>query len=118
MQKSQKEMCADILKKLCEDVSADDRKEAVYELKVSIVTISTYLSGQVKDLDTAVRMIKFFHNRIKERDEFLRQCASEINNENVPAKVIPVLTEAQIKDLLDKRNEVIKKMIHQKSAKK
>lgn len=55
-----------MLKKLALDVTPDDKKQA--EKKWSKNSIGIYLSGDVKNNDTAVAMIKFFKERIKNRE--------------------------------------------------
>lgn len=55
-----------MLKKLALDVTASDKKDA--EKQWSKNLISTYLSGDVKNNDTAVAMIKHFKQRIANRE--------------------------------------------------
>lgn len=55
-----------MLKKLALDVTSADKKAA--EKKWSKNSIYTYLSGDVKNNDTAVDMIKFFKQRIADRE--------------------------------------------------
>lgn len=55
-----------MLKKLALDVTAADKKEA--EKKWSKNSIGIYLSGDVKNNDTAVAMIIFFKQRIANRE--------------------------------------------------
>ena len=55
-----------MLKKLAIDVTPDDRKDA--EKQWSKNSISMYLSGDVKNNDTAVAMIKHFKQRIADRE--------------------------------------------------
>jgi len=55
------------LKALAHNVSTEDRKEAGF----SEVTIVAYLKGEGKDLDTAMKLLKFFRKRIADRDREL-----------------------------------------------
>lgn len=59
------------LEKLRPDVTAQDRKDASKELKVTAATISRYLNGYVLDNDTAASLVTFFSARISEREKSL-----------------------------------------------
>lgn len=52
------------LQDLAPMVSTDDKKCAPFSKR----TVEYYLGGSVKDIDTAVSLIKFFRKRIKERE--------------------------------------------------
>ena len=48
-------------------LTASDRKAALVELKLSEPTLTRYLNGKAKQLDTAIRLRNFLRNRIEER---------------------------------------------------
>jgi hypothetical protein len=62
---------AEILKGLKNALSAGDRKAAKNELRLSGTTISEYLRGSIRDLDTATSLIVFFRKAIAKRDRIL-----------------------------------------------
>lgn len=55
------------LNDLAINVTSDDRKES----GVSEVTVVRYLKGEGKDLQTAMKLLKFFRDRIAQRDKEL-----------------------------------------------
>lgn len=67
--KSQKQRLQEQFELIVEDVTAGDRKAAVEELGYTKMTLSRYLNGSIDDNDTAVQILKFFRNRIAERDK-------------------------------------------------
>lgn len=60
---------SEILKGLRADVTPQDRKDAMQDLRLSEPTISSYLNGNARNLDTAERLIVFFRGRINRRAE-------------------------------------------------
>ncbi len=52
-------------------ITAEDRAQAIKDLGTTKETLSRYLTGQARSLDTAIRFIKFFKKRIEERDKVL-----------------------------------------------
>lgn len=68
---TQAQRMGEALKKLKVDVTADDRKALIDELGYTSATIVAYLNGDVKDNDTAVKIITFFRGRITEREKAL-----------------------------------------------
>ncbi|MDF2381359.1 hypothetical protein JMG10_07780 [Nostoc ellipsosporum NOK] len=61
------------LKALKPDVTAEDRSALQQEHFLSRATISRYLSGEVRDNDTAALIIQFFKTRIAERYKAIEQ---------------------------------------------
>lgn len=61
----------EILQELRKNVTTQDRKDAVKDFDLSDVTISNYLNGHARNLDTAERLIVFFRNRVNRRNELL-----------------------------------------------
>ena len=66
-QKSQLEQANDLLISLSPSVTTEDRKKAKVELDLSDFTISQYLNGNGRNLDTAMKFIGFFRKRIEDR---------------------------------------------------
>lgn len=62
---------AEILKDMKKDLSAGDRKAARSELGLSGTTISEYLAGRIRDLDTATKLVVFFRKKIDNRKKLL-----------------------------------------------
>jgi hypothetical protein len=69
--KSQAERLSDSLQKIRTDVTAEDRKAAFEADLGSKATISKYLNGQVMNIDTGVKLISFFRNRIIKREKVI-----------------------------------------------
>lgn len=65
--KTDLELALERLLELKPNVTAADRKEA----PASEATIVAYLNGQGKDLDTAIKLLRFFSGRIEERRELI-----------------------------------------------
>lgn len=57
------------LLELAKNVSQRDKMEAAIELICSIRTIDRYLKGDVRDLDTATSLIKFFRGKTAQREK-------------------------------------------------
>lgn len=68
---NQKTQLAEKLSILREDITSLDRKAACDQLSLSRPTLSNYLNGKVRDNDLAASLIKFFKERIKERNAVL-----------------------------------------------
>lgn len=58
-----------VLKELAVNVTTEDRLAARKKLKLSRYTIGYSLKGDAKDLDTATNLIRFFRQRIEDRDK-------------------------------------------------
>lgn len=56
---------------IAQNISKTDKLEACVEHMLSQKTIDRYLSGDVRDLDTATKLIQFFKERISEREKTL-----------------------------------------------
>lgn len=52
-------------------VSWVDKNDAVLKLNISKMTVYRYLKGQVKDIDTATKLIAFLRKRIAEREKVI-----------------------------------------------
>lgn len=50
------------------DVSIDDRKAYMLTHHKTASTVSWYLNGKVKDIDTGLQMYEFFKQRIEARE--------------------------------------------------
>jgi hypothetical protein len=59
------------LSELAPNVSSRDKKDAAAQCEVSIMTIHRYLSNDVRELDTATKLIRFFKKRISDREKEL-----------------------------------------------
>lgn len=59
----------DTLELLSPDLSRTDKREAAKELGFHKETINRYLSGDVRDLDTATSLIQFFKKRISQNEK-------------------------------------------------
>lgn len=70
-EQTQAERLAEELLKLKPDVTAQDRSDATHICGKA--TISKYLSGNVMDNDTAVKLISFFKGKIQQREQTLFQ---------------------------------------------
>lgn len=68
-QKTDLEIANEALLALAVNVSASDRKDC----PSSEATIVQYLKGEGKDLDTAMKLLKFFRQRIEDRRKVLTQ---------------------------------------------
>jgi hypothetical protein len=69
----QRERLSTILQQLAPDVTTEDRAEAVKACKVDKATISRYLAGDVRNLDTAIKLLQFFRVRIQKREKAIGQ---------------------------------------------
>jgi hypothetical protein len=69
---SQIEKANAILIDLRPNITPQDRDEAQKELNLSEPTITRYLNGEAKKIETALDMIEFFQRRILERDKKLQ----------------------------------------------
>lgn len=68
----QREAFAAELRNISPDITAKDKASAITCLGIkSKSTISSYLRGEVRDNDTAARLITFFKARIQKRNEVL-----------------------------------------------
>lgn len=72
---SQIEKANAILIDLRPNITPQDRDEAQKELNLSEPTITRYLNGEAKKIETALDMIEFFQRRILERDKKLQGAA-------------------------------------------
>jgi hypothetical protein len=52
-------------------ITAEDRAEAIKELGTTKETLSRYLTGNARSVDTSIRFIKFFKKRIEDREKVL-----------------------------------------------
>lgn len=69
---TQKESFGQELKKIKVDVTAKDRVDAQKLLGIkSHTTISSYLNGNIKDIDTAAKLLVFFRGCINKRERIL-----------------------------------------------
>jgi hypothetical protein len=68
---SPESICAAELKKLRLKVTAEDRKFAMKELKVSYITIGRYTGGRVANLVLGISLLSIYRTRIKEREHRL-----------------------------------------------
>ena len=57
------------LLELAPRITRDDRREVL--IHYSNFTLIQYTKGRGKNLDTAIKLIKLFRERIEKRDEFL-----------------------------------------------
>lgn len=70
---NQKELYNKAFKKMLPEVTEEDRILARDFVKVNATTISNYLNGRVRSLDTACRLLTFFKSRIDERTKVLKE---------------------------------------------
>ena len=66
-QKTDLELANEALSELVPNITAADRKESGYEKAV----VSAYLNGSGRNLDVAVRLLKFFRERIEARRKII-----------------------------------------------
>lgn len=59
------------LREIAPNVSRSDKRDAARECEVSIMTIHRYLSDDVRELDTALKILRFFKRRISAREKEL-----------------------------------------------
>jgi transcriptional antiterminator len=64
-----------ILLDLKPNVTAQDREDAQQELNMGEATVSRYLTGEGKKIETALGLIEFFQRRILERERKLEGAA-------------------------------------------
>lgn len=70
-QNTQLQQASAVLSELRPLITTEDRKLAVKDLDLSDLTISRYLKGEAKKLDTAMKLIGLFRKRIEEREKAL-----------------------------------------------
>lgn len=66
---TQRARLSEELKAIKVDVTTSDRAAAIAELGYSNTTIGKYLGGTVWDNDTALKLLKFFRQKIEDRDK-------------------------------------------------
>lgn len=59
----------DTLSLLSQNLSRADKRDAAKDLGFHKETINRYLSGDVRDLDTATTLIQFFKKRISQNEK-------------------------------------------------
>jgi hypothetical protein len=57
------------------DITSQDREDAQKELNLSEPTVTRYLNGEAKKIDTALDLIQFFKGKISERERKLQGAA-------------------------------------------
>lgn len=67
-----KKVCSKRLKALLPSLSGQDKVDATHELKISRPTLDKYLHRDIPKVETAIKLIQFFENRIKERKQELQ----------------------------------------------
>lgn len=72
---SQLERANAILVDLRPNITPQDREEAQKELNLSEPTVTRYLLGYSKKIDTALGLIQFFQKRISDREKKLQNVA-------------------------------------------
>lgn len=65
-----------ILLDLKRDITTQDREEAQKELDLGEATVSRYLIGEGKKIETVLALIEFFRKRIEDRDKKLEGAAN------------------------------------------
>lgn len=70
------EQCAKQLIKIQPHITAEDRKKAITDFRVSYVTVSRYLNGQVSNLVLGMGLLNFFIKRINQRTADLLSLSS------------------------------------------
>lgn len=68
----------DILAGLRPNITREDKKSAIEELKVSPFIISTYLNGKGKNLSTAEKLIVFFNEKVSRRQKLFNQTLTAV----------------------------------------
>lgn len=68
-----------VLINLSYNISREDRLLAASKLKISIVTIDTYLKGGGSNMDVADKLVVFFTDRIKQRLTNIQELSSFID---------------------------------------
>ena len=61
------------LSKIAVNVTSEDRKKATSQLDLTRQTISNYLNGKGESIDTGVKVLQFFSNRINKRAQALAE---------------------------------------------
>lgn len=69
IKKNQRKRLNEVLDKIVDDVTADDRKAAMEAFKMAKSTLSMYLNGRGTNNDTIADLIAFFRDRINQRDK-------------------------------------------------
>lgn len=67
-----KQRFAEQLKAIKGEITEKDRGDYLELSDIAKSTLSTYLNGNVYDLDRAADMLKFFSARIKKREQLLK----------------------------------------------
>ncbi len=62
-----------ILKQLRTNITAQDKEAAIQGLELGEATVTRYLNGEAKKIETALDLIKFFRGRIADRDRELQK---------------------------------------------
>lgn len=70
MEKTQLEIANEQLMALAPELAVSDKQEAV--IRFSWPTLTRYLRGEGKNLDTAITLLTMFKKRIQERNELLK----------------------------------------------
>lgn len=65
--------CQQKLKELKINVTAEDVSEALYQLKISRATQYRYLSGYGRKVNSSIKLLEFYRNRISSRSKVLAQ---------------------------------------------
>lgn len=60
-----------LLAEMSRNITEEDRKACESSIKISMPSIKRYMIGQGRNLDTAMKLVKFFKKRISERDKIL-----------------------------------------------
>lgn len=53
------------------DVTAEDRKCVIDSLGIASSTLSMYLNGDIRDLDTGVKILKILREKIEARNQII-----------------------------------------------
>ena len=59
--------CGEKLESLVKNITVTDRTDAVTEIPISRPTLDRYLNGEIIKAETAIKLIRFFSNRITAR---------------------------------------------------
>ncbi len=72
---TQKEKLSNALLAIKGDVTANDRAVVCRKLKITRMTVSTYINGQGADNDLAVKILNVLTQQIQKRDELIKATA-------------------------------------------
>jgi predicted transcriptional regulator len=75
--KAQRLQLNQALLKIAPNVTAADKTECAKELNVSKQTICYYLTGRVTNNDRAIKVLEFFLQRIKNRQQEIKQLCQQ-----------------------------------------